>query len=90
MSKELPPNPALKAAEDVRVGTTIRVMREMRGYRPDDFASTIGISRPYLANIEAGRKHLTEVLLARAAKALDVPQIAIRRPVVECDEAVSA
>lgn len=86
MPKELLPNPSLKAAEDVRVGSTIRVMREMRGYRPDDFASTIGISRPYLANIEAGRKHLTEVLLARAAKALDVPQIAIRRPLVECDE----
>ncbi|MGZ9829908.1 helix-turn-helix domain-containing protein [Tsukamurella ocularis] len=83
MPQELPPNPAIKAAEDVRVGSTVRVMREMRGYRPDEFASTIGISRPYLANIEAGRKHLTEVLLARTAKALDVPQIAIRRPLVE-------
>ncbi|MCP2195685.1 helix-turn-helix transcriptional regulator [Williamsia deligens] len=85
MQKELQ-GTSSRSAEDVRVGNTLRVMREMRGYRPDDFASSIGISRPYLANIEAGRKHLTDVLLARAAKALDVPQIAIRRPDVVLDE----
>ncbi|WP_287001434.1 MULTISPECIES: helix-turn-helix domain-containing protein [Gordonia] len=85
MAKELECTSS-KSMEDVRVGNTLRVMREMRGYRPDDFASTIGISRPYLANIEAGRKHLTEVLLARAAKALDVPQIAIRRPAIDATE----
>ncbi|UXE05013.1 Cro protein [Gordonia phage Lton] len=69
--------------ERERVGVTLRTLRELRGYKPDEFANAIGISRPYLANIEAGRKNLTNVLLARAAKALDVPQIAIRRPDVE-------
>lgn len=69
--------------EWVRVGATLRTIRELRGYKPDPFASTIGISRPYLANIEAGRKKLTNVLLARAAVALDVQQIAIMRPAKE-------
>ena len=66
--------------ERERVGATLRALRELRGHKPDEFAGLIGISRPYLANIEAGRKPLTDVLLARAAKALEVPQVAIRRP----------
>jgi transcriptional regulator with XRE-family HTH domain len=52
--------------EWVRIGATLRTLRELRGEKPDPFASAIGISRPYLANIEAGRKKLTNVLLARA------------------------
>lgn len=66
--------------EWVRVGATLRTIREIRGYKPDPFASAIGISRPYLANIEAGRKKLTDVILARAADALKVEQIAIMLP----------
>lgn len=62
-----------------RVGATIRTIREMRGFTPDEFANEVGISRPYLANIEAGRKPLTQVLLARIAKKLDVRQVAIIR-----------
>lgn len=58
-------------------------MRELRGFRPDEFASAIGISRPYLANIEAGRKKLTNILLARAANQLKISQIAIMRPLSE-------
>jgi len=73
--KETEPDP-----EWVRVGATLRILRETRGFKPDPFASSIGISRPYLANIEAGRKKLTNILLARAAAALDVPQIAIMIP----------
>lgn len=63
--------------EWVRIGATLRTLRELRGFKPDPFASGIGISRPYLANIEAGRKKLTNVLLARAADKLQVEQIAI-------------
>lgn len=75
---EKPLNP-----EWVRVGATLRTIRELRGYKPDPFASAIGISRPYLANIEAGRKKLTDVILARAAEALKVEQIAIMLPAQE-------
>jgi transcriptional regulator with XRE-family HTH domain len=63
-----------------RVGATLRTLRELRGFKPDQFASAIGISRPYLANIEAGRRQLPEVLLARAAETLRVEQIAIMLP----------
>lgn len=66
-------------AERIRVGATCRQLREMRGFKPDQFANEIGISRPYLANIEAGRKPLTEVLLARIADKLGVEQIVICR-----------
>lgn len=66
-------------AERCRIGATIRQYREMRGFKPDEFASEVGISRPYLANIEAGRKPLTEVLLGRISRALDVHPIAIVR-----------
>lgn len=66
--------------ERERVGATLRTLRETRGFKPDQFASGIDISRPYLANIEAGRKALPDHLLARAAKLLDVPQIAIKNP----------
>lgn len=67
------------SAERCRMGATIKQIRQMRGYKPDDFANKIGISRPYLANIEAGRKPLTEVLLARITNILDVDQIVIVR-----------
>ena len=66
-------------AERERIGATIKTYRELRGFTPDEFANEVGISRPYLANIEAGRKPLTEILLARAAKVLDVRQVAIVR-----------
>ena len=63
-----------------RVGATLRTLRETRGFKPDEFANAIGISRPYLGNIEAGRKKLTNALLAKMAEQLAVSQIAIMRP----------
>ena len=63
--------------ERVRVGATVRHMREMRGMTPTELASAVDISRAYLVNIEAGRKRLTPVLAAKVADALAVPQIAI-------------
>lgn len=49
----------------------------MRGLKADELASSVGISRPYLANIEAGRKPLTPILLAKLATQLHVAQMAI-------------
>lgn len=65
--------------DDERVGATLRQFRELRGVKVDDLATRMNISRAYLANIEAGRKRLTPILLARAASELHVPQIAIMR-----------
>jgi len=64
----------------VRVGATLRTLRNMRGWELGDFATKVGISYSYLSNIEAGRKPLTDKLLARAAQVLEVEQIAIRQP----------
>lgn len=76
-------------ADYERVGKTLRTLRESRGFKPDEFANQLRISRPYLANIEAGRKKLTNVLLARAAAALQVEQLAIMRPLPTTDEIAS-
>lgn len=66
--------------EMLRVGSTVREFRELRGLKADELASAVGISRPYLANIEAGRKRLTPELAARIALHLHVRQISILRP----------
>lgn len=65
--------------EQVRIGETLRTLWESRGYRLGEFAGELGISYAYLSNIAAGRKRLTPVLLAKAARLLGVRQIAIVR-----------
>ena len=80
-SREIP------VSEAQRVGATLRTIREIRGFTVDELAREIGISRPYLANIEAGRKPLSDILLARAATALKVRQLAIMRAKVELEAA---
>lgn len=70
----------LPTPETLRVGATIREFREMRGLKPDEMASKLLISRPYLMNIEAGRKRLTPELAAKIAALLVVRQISILRP----------
>jgi transcriptional regulator with XRE-family HTH domain len=72
--------PEQEQDERVRVGATLRTLRTTRGWKLGDFASELDISYAYLSNIEAGRKPLTDVLLARAARILDVEQIAIKHP----------
>lgn len=67
-------------AERKRVGATLRTIRTTRGWKLGDFATNLDISYAYLSNIEAGRKPLPDHLLARAAKLLDVEQIAIKHP----------
>ncbi len=81
---------ALDQAERDRVGATIKEFREARGMKPDEFANQVDISRPYLANIEAGRKPLTKVLLSRMAAVLNVRQAAIVRAGYFVDDEVAA
>lgn len=66
--------------EWIRTGSTIREFRELRGVKADELANGIGISRPYLANIEAGRKRLSPEHAARIASFLHIRQISILRP----------
>lgn len=79
-SPQTPPSANEVPSERVRVGSTLRTLRETRGWGLGQLANEVGISYSYLSNIEAGRKPLTDKLLARVAKALEVEQIAIKRP----------
>lgn len=74
---------AAATTEAERVGATLRTIRELRGYTVDELAREVGISRPYLANIEAGRKPLSNVLLAKVANELRIRQLAIMRPDID-------
>ena len=58
MSTKSDPRSRNTATEAERVGATLRTIRELRGFTVDELAREIGISRPYLANIEAGRKRV--------------------------------
>lgn len=64
-----------------RVGATLRWLRQTRGFTPAALANEVGITTPYLHNLEAGRKKLTNEKLAKFAEALAVSQIAIMRPI---------
>lgn len=66
--------------ERVRIGATCKSFREKAGLKLGEAASAIPISYAYLSNIEAGRKPLTPVLLAKLALLYSVPQAAIMRP----------
>ena len=72
--------PAAKNPEYVRVGKTIRAFRERFGFTQEQLAAEIGISQGHLANIETGRKPLTNRHLALIAKALELTPLAIKRP----------
>lgn len=70
----------LPTPESERVGATIRTLRELSGLKADQLANKILISRPYLANLEAGRKRLSPEHASRIADALGVPRVCILRP----------
>lgn len=69
----------LAGAEQVRIGATLRTMREDKGFKLGEFANELGISYAYLSNIEAGRKRLTPQLLEKASRILGVRKVAIVR-----------
>lgn len=66
--------------ELVRQGATCRALREKEGLKLGQAASALDISYAYLSNIEAGRRALTEILVARMAVLYRVKPIAIVRP----------
>jgi transcriptional regulator with XRE-family HTH domain len=70
---------APKNPENERVGETIQAFRERYGYTQDELAREVDISRSHLANIEAGRKPLSNRHLAKIADLLGVKPLAIKR-----------
>ena len=75
--QNISPTPSDFPSEDVRIGATIREMREMRGLTQEQLSHASRLSRAYVANIEAGRKRPSMKAVARIASALHVPQISI-------------
>lgn len=51
----------------------IKTIRKYRGMTQDDLANVCGLSRPYLTEIETGRKEGSIRSLKSIAKALNVP-----------------
>ena len=51
----------------------IKIIRKYRGMTQDDLAGAAGLSRPYLTEIETGRKEGSIRSLKSIAKALNVP-----------------
>jgi DNA-binding XRE family transcriptional regulator len=66
--------------ENVRTGATLRTLREARGLNADELARELHVSRPYLANIEAGRRSLTPALAKKSCEVLRVRPIVLLNP----------
>lgn len=66
--------------EAVRIGATIRALREALGWKRAEMVGAVGKSYAYLCNIEAGRKRCTPQLARQIADALGVPVGAIVSP----------
>lgn len=62
------------------VGTEIRSSRRELALTQSDVAARLGVSTPYVANVEAGRENLTLGQLAAIADALGT-ELAIAFPV---------
>lgn len=58
-------------------GAAIKALRIAYGWKTDPFAAKVGISTPYLVNIEAGRKPGSPDVLRKIAETLNVPLAAI-------------
>ena len=56
-----------------RLGTTVRSLREGRGWSRREFAVHTGISERFLADVEAGRANPSVLKLVEIARALEVP-----------------
>ncbi len=63
--------------EALRLGATIRALREANGLKVVELATAIGVSRPYLANIERGNKKATPGICRKVANLFGVPLAAI-------------
>lgn len=63
--------------EAVRVGATIKTLREAYGWKLGELAQAVGRSHAFLSNIEAGRKRAPRPLCSKIATVLDVPLAAI-------------
>jgi len=63
--------------EAVRLGATIRALREAHGLNMAQLAALIGLSRPYVNNVELGIKRASPRMCRSVADTLGVPLAAL-------------
>lgn len=63
--------------DPIRVGATVKALREAYGWSLSKFAVAVGMTHGHLANIEAGRKRLTPAKARQIADTLGIPLAAI-------------
>jgi transcriptional regulator with XRE-family HTH domain len=63
--------------EDVRIGATIKALREKAGLTPTELGRAIGKSDKLIQAIERGERHATPQVCRRIADTLQVPLVAI-------------
>jgi transcriptional regulator with XRE-family HTH domain len=66
--------------EHIRVGETVRALREARGLRVGELADALGVSHSYISQIESGNKPLPPRRVRDFAAALGVRPAALVRP----------
>ena len=64
---------ARKPMAQVRLGETIRRLREERGWTQDELAHRSGLHRTYIGGIERGERNVSLLNITEIAKALVVP-----------------
>ena len=63
-----------------RLGRSLRVYREARGWSQEAFADVLGVHRTYMGGVERGERNLTLKSLERLAAALDVDPLTLLAP----------
>jgi len=63
--------------EDLRVGATIKALREAHGLSTDQLARAIGKSGQLVRAVEVGRRHATPQVCRKIADTFGVPLAAI-------------
>lgn len=55
-----------------RIGRQIRELRQLRGWKQYELAEKVGLSRPAICNIEAGKRNLTLNTLKRFCEVFEI------------------
>lgn len=68
---------SVRDPEAVRLGATIRAIREAHGLKLVELARAIGVSQPYMSNVEIGEKMASPRVCRRVADTFGIPLAAI-------------